>query len=210
MNKYMEKVIVINIDLTLDFIEIDIDNLKDLQNIIGGYIEEVVPKFAIENNILNKKCIFFVNEEGKIRGFKINTLGTLLYDTSNVLVGTILLCKQNGKKAKGFSDKEIEEIKNNLRFKLPEILKKEGIQKRVPHECVGCGYCCLKAPCGYEVMTHGYNNKRCPELYWDESNNRYKCKAAEKDPEVAKNLYIGEGCCSNMNSYRKEVKRRDV
>ena len=76
-------------------------------------------------------------------------------------------------------------------------------------ECVGCGYCCIKAPCEVELRIYGRGLSTCPELKWD--GTRYLCNLCTKDilgPEYRKELYIGAGCCSNLNSWRKEVKPR--
>ena len=73
------------------------------------------------------------------------------------------------------------------------------------NECIGCGYCCIKAPC--MLAMHKYDNKitECPELYWD--GTRYKCKLANKHKD---GLAIGAGCCCSMNSWRREplIERR--
>jgi len=73
------------------------------------------------------------------------------------------------------------------------------------HPCVGCGYCCLKAPCIYAQQRFP-GVTRCPDLFWD--GDRYRCWIGMRFAEVGKELAIGEGCCSSMNSWRKEVKYR--
>jgi len=79
-------------------------------------------------------------------------------------------------------------------------------------ECVGCGFCCLKARCIASLRLH-HSAKECPELRWDEEKNRYFCKLAEiKGPlgdNYKKELYIGAGCCMSLNTWRTDVKRRD-
>ena len=69
--------------------------------------------------------------------------------------------------------------------------------------CVGCGYCCLTAPCVLCRHRHGMV-ERCPELKW--FGGRYLCMLAEDYEET---LAIGQGCGRNMNSWRKEVKERE-
>lgn len=66
------------------------------------------------------------------------------------------------------------------------------------YPCVGCGYCCRKAQCGWSVLTHGFTNS-CPELV--QSGGRWRCKASD-NPELAEAVGIGAGCCSPMNSDR--------
>jgi hypothetical protein len=70
-------------------------------------------------------------------------------------------------------------------------------------KCVGCGYCCWLAPCVLCRTRHGLV-KRCPELFWDGS--KYRCKLADNYKEE---LAIGCGCCSNLNTWRQDVKRRE-
>jgi hypothetical protein len=76
--------------------------------------------------------------------------------------------------------------------------------------CVGCGYCCIKTPCGVAQRLHNRGIERCPELHWDGS--RYVCQLTTKDGEIGENyrkeLYIGAGCCSGLNTWRKDVKPR--
>lgn len=75
--------------------------------------------------------------------------------------------------------------------------------------CLGCGYCCLQAQCGLSVRVHTYK-EICPSLYWGEARKRHLCRAVEGDLIVTngKELSIGEGCCSPLNSWRKEIKNR--
>lgn len=80
-----------------------------------------------------------------------------------------------------------------------------------PLPCVGCGWCCLRDPCNVSHQLYGYQ-KKCPALFWDEADNRYKCKLA-MDPELGaeyrKALFVGEGCCARHNNWRNDVKKRD-
>lgn len=74
--------------------------------------------------------------------------------------------------------------------------------------CVGCGYCCKKAPCALAVRVFGATTS-CPMLIWDEVNHRYWCKACKGDgglrAEYRAQLYIGEGCCSPLNTDRINI-----
>jgi Fe-S-cluster-containing hydrogenase component 2 len=76
-------------------------------------------------------------------------------------------------------------------------------------KCKGCGYCCLKVPCIPAIFIHGEGIKRCPDLYWNEKENKYRCKLMERDKRAKKVLYEGEGSSSNLNPYRKNVRKRD-
>jgi len=83
------------------------------------------------------------------------------------------------------------------------ILTQGGIdpEKYFP-SCVGCGHCCLEATCllGVYFFDRLYP---CPALIWD--GKRYRCQLAE---QYGERLYIGSGCCSPLNAWRKEVKKR--
>lgn len=74
--------------------------------------------------------------------------------------------------------------------------------------CVGCGYCCKTAPCALAVRIYG-NITSCPELIWDEDAHRYWCRACKGEgglrAEYRAELFIGAGCCSPLNSDRKNI-----
>lgn len=86
---------------------------------------------------------------------------------------------------------------------LRELLRKEGMDPEdyFP-DCIGCGYCCIQSTCllGVEVFGGKYP---CPALFWN--GKQYRCKLANGCEEI---LYIGSGCCSPLNSWRKDVKER--
>ena len=85
------------------------------------------------------------------------------------------------------------------------------IEDLKPSPCVGCGYCCQKAPCEVAVRIYGPVNK-CPELKWNGS--RYVCRLMTLDGNLGfkyrKEIYANEGCCSSLNSWRKDVKERNL
>jgi len=74
--------------------------------------------------------------------------------------------------------------------------------------CVGCGYCCKKAPCPLGVLLFDASAP-CKGLIFKEG--RYWCQPLIKSTGVAKgvvrkrlegNLSIGAGCCSSLNTDR--------
>ena len=77
--------------------------------------------------------------------------------------------------------------------------------------CVGCGYCCIQAPCDVSRRVYGSGIRDCPALKWN--NERYICELCTKDilgERYREELFVGKGCCSNLNSWRREViPRRD-
>jgi hypothetical protein len=76
--------------------------------------------------------------------------------------------------------------------------------------CIGSGYCCHKAPCGIGVARHGLLPGPCRSLVWSAEDQRHYCgeilnAATPRERERLKEqLYVGEGCCSSLNSWRRE------
>lgn len=79
-------------------------------------------------------------------------------------------------------------------------------------KCVGCGYCCIEVPCGVALRIHGGGLKECPELFWDKEVKMYRCSIMTGDSQIArhyrKELSAGAGCCSSLNTWRQDVKKR--
>ena len=75
-----------------------------------------------------------------------------------------------------------------------------------PKPCVGCGYCCKTATCIhgiYYARERGLPDKdTCPFLI--ERDGRYWCNLVLEGVVDTKELWIGEGCSSSMNSDRKK------
>ncbi|MGW8177947.1 MAG: hypothetical protein ACWGQW_04020 [bacterium] len=71
--------------------------------------------------------------------------------------------------------------------------------------CVGCGYCCTKRVC-----TFGIPDGRgiCKFLYWNEDKQMYRCRLAESKRTIANALYVGAGCPSSLNTWRRDVRKR--
>lgn len=79
-------------------------------------------------------------------------------------------------------------------------------------DCIGCGYCCTKAPCPTSIKLLGANIIKCSFLYWE--NGRHWCSLITNTEKKVSNRYrmdlaIGAGCSSSMfNTFRKELKDR--
>ena len=70
-------------------------------------------------------------------------------------------------------------------------------------DCVGCGYCCLQAPCFFAVLHFDLNpGERCYGLKWSEKDKRYWCLAADRIHT------IGLGCPSTLTGWRENVIER--
>lgn len=68
--------------------------------------------------------------------------------------------------------------------------------------CIGCGYCCSKAPCVIAFLHYDYDIDHCPALEWD--GERHWCQLAREVPGAAGKLSVGAGCSSGLNSWRLE------
>lgn len=90
--------------------------------------------------------------------------------------------------------------------------RKETVAIRVA-ECVGCGYCCMKAPCVASSRLYP-GVKYCPQLVWSDDLGRYLCHLSMLPGAVGERyrneLSIGAGCCSSLNTWRRDVRRRNV
>jgi len=97
-------------------------------------------------------------------------------------------------------------------------------------ECIGCGYCCRKAPCSIAARYYTHpdasytdfvfdgqkvtvvwakvegDNVNCPKLEWN--GQRWVCRAIEDAMgqrariAVKRELHIGAGCSSGLNTYK--------
>jgi hypothetical protein len=74
-------------------------------------------------------------------------------------------------------------------------------------ECIGCGWCCRKSPCSFYQLEAKEAWHGCPHLDW--KDDRWVCGKyiEEQDPRwkayMAHTLAFGEGCCCNLNTYRR-------
>lgn len=92
--------------------------------------------------------------------------------------------------------------------------------------CVGCGYCCSKAPCALGAARFGVELPRlgvmdlaptmspCEALIWDEAAGRHWCRLVRdaqgsEKRHLTEGLAIGAGCCSPLfNTWRRDLKDR--
>jgi len=76
-------------------------------------------------------------------------------------------------------------------------------------KCLGCGFCCMSSMCSVGISMLGRRVEQCPYLFWSWRSGRYWCElvlTGRIEPEV---LATGFGCPSNLNSWRKNVRRRE-
>ena len=79
----------------------------------------------------------------------------------------------------------------------------------IPHRpCIGCGYCCSKVRCALGASIHGAELGPCPSLHWDGA--RHWCglvlnAAGAARERLQAELAIGAGCCSPLNSLRRQL-----
>jgi len=72
-------------------------------------------------------------------------------------------------------------------------------------DCIGCGFCCLKTKCGAGTRIYSEATP-CPALKWN--GERHVCDLMQLHGTLGETykeeLYAGEGCCSGLNSWRRE------
>jgi hypothetical protein len=76
-----------------------------------------------------------------------------------------------------------------------------------PVPCVGCGFCCRQAKCTH-ALHHAYRlgygrlglEEDCPFLVF--RDGRHWCGLVLDEAVDTEDLWIGEGCCSSLNSER--------
>lgn len=75
-----------------------------------------------------------------------------------------------------------------------------------PRVCTGCGFCCRKAPCAVAQRVYGPVTQ-CPGLKWTGSQYRcdLMCKPGDIGARYREELYAGAGCCSPLNSDRRNI-----
>jgi len=77
--------------------------------------------------------------------------------------------------------------------------------------CLGCSYCCMEARCVASVRLYPAADV-CPALRWDEVKKRHTCELMLLPGKLGEiyreELCAGAGCCSNLNTWRKEIKNR--
>lgn len=73
------------------------------------------------------------------------------------------------------------------------------------HSCIGCGYCCLKAPCQAALRVYGPVTV-CPGLIWN--GKQHTCKLMELPGDIGagfrEELHARTGCCCWLNTWRHE------
>ena len=75
-------------------------------------------------------------------------------------------------------------------------------------ECIGCGYCCRKAPCWLGEITK--NGKWCDFLVYARKQKKWRCKlmtsigTVEERLAVRDSLGAGLGCTSSLNTLRRK------
>lgn len=102
----------------------------------------------------------------------------------------------------------------------------EILRELMGKDCIGCGFCCRKSPCGeilkritWSDVTCGFDytfdktgkegnweKDGCPALEW--SGEKWRCSLYTEESSsckkqfIAESLFFGEGCCSGLNTYQ--------
>ena len=90
------------------------ESLESMQEVVGGYIEEVMP--------FDDEVALVCNEEGKLNGLPLNRA---IYDSDNkmidIIVGTFFVCNAPFESEKFLSLTDEQEKKFSEKFSSPEI-----------------------------------------------------------------------------------------
>lgn len=84
------------------------------------------------------------------------------------------------------------------------------VHGRAAAPCIGSGFCCKQRRCFLGARKHG-PGADCPSLV--ERDGRHWCgellaAGAEEATVIRRELYIGAGCCSALNSDRASLLRK--
>lgn len=101
-------------------------------------------------------------------------------------------------------NREVELYLHNQNEHFKKIYEHDLTERK---KCVGCGYCCIRAMCRFGLDKHGYH-KVCPSLFWD--GKKYRCDLVKENyKNIVEAMEINIGCCSNLNTWRNNVKERN-
>jgi hypothetical protein len=85
---------------------------------------------------------------------------------------------------------------------------------RPREECIGCGYCCIQNPCSFCKSMYPHivaEGEVCPLLEWN--GERYICNLVTMPGKEGNYyrmmLWVGKGCRAYLNSWRRDVRRRN-
>lgn len=120
------KTIKVTTNNEISLVDVNFDDFKDIQRVIGGHFESVCTERI--RSYFGPGIILIVDEEGRLKGLPKNPLGCYFYGTSfhgEPIVGDFILAKVVGED--WTAPDEVEELmKNMLRtFNLKEV-KEDG------------------------------------------------------------------------------------
>lgn len=86
-------------------------DLKELQGIVGGYIETVSTMFRR----YGAPIVLIVNEEGKLQGLEPNRAASACIDYQDIICGNAILMQAKGENLVGFDKSTAERICGSLK-----------------------------------------------------------------------------------------------
>lgn len=120
------KTIKVTTDNKVSFVDVNFDDYKDIQRVIGGHFETVCTERI--RSYFGPGIILIVDEEGRLKGLPDNPLGCYFYGTSfhgDPIVGDFILAKVVGED--WTAPDEVEELMRSMlrTFNLREV-KEDG------------------------------------------------------------------------------------
>ena len=91
------KTIKITVDNKISIIDVDFDDYKAIQKVIGGYIETVKTQKMFD--YFGRPILMLVDEDGYAKNLEINAVGSFLHDFgkySSPIVGDIIFAQPAG------------------------------------------------------------------------------------------------------------------
>ena len=112
------KTIKISTNNEVSVIDVDFNDFRSIKNAIGGYFETV--KTQKMWDYFKRPMMFLADEEGHLKKFPLNQLGSYFYDTERhgwPIAGDIILAVPFGEYIIGIDDVEVLKLKLLKDFK---------------------------------------------------------------------------------------------
>ena len=110
------KTLKITTDDKISVIEVDVNNIKDLQNAIGGGLVESVKTQKLWD-CFKAPVLMLVDEEGLLKDLPLNFFGSIMYGTlvhGCPIVGDLILVLEVGEQWTGLGDVDSEQWKQKI------------------------------------------------------------------------------------------------
>ncbi|WP_040209826.1 DUF3846 domain-containing protein [Clostridium polynesiense] len=113
------KIIVIKTDSNIEVKNLEGNIIKEMKDILGGYLEAVRPREAYKQNLMLPRTLFCCDEEGLCKNKNFNLIASILYNGNlsplmQLIVGDILIVGEDGEDFRSLCDGEVNHYLNVL------------------------------------------------------------------------------------------------